>query len=329
MGPLTFVPVWVIQDVIVLVVALLTAIYIIKHEKHPEMILVEFECFVFLYAGVYENFACYFAKEMNLYGYGRSLLMLFNVSLPIPIFCYLVVYSTLKMLETMKIPTWCKPVIVGLFGLLADVSLDFIALKQVYTTAEGTIGRYTWFLNPGDVNIFNDPIYNFTGWVMILGFGAAVVLLGRYLFAKSGEKPAVSYVFYPFGFLLALGLIVCPPIMGFLIRLAPFYAKGSVGEWIMLVVWLVIPAVFLLAFWRGKMKGGLSLKTDYPVFVILGGFHFVNILFSVIGGYWEIIPIQAAGAAVHCAIIALIYLRGRAWLKGQASNILGAVADKP
>jgi hypothetical protein len=130
MGPFTVVPVWVIQDVIVLILGVLTTLFIVRHEERPAPILLEFVCFVFLNAAVYENFA----TLMGWYGYGRSILMIFNVPLTIPILEYLVVYAALRLLGTMDIRTWCKPFIAGTLGMLADLSLDPLAVRQVFQT---------------------------------------------------------------------------------------------------------------------------------------------------------------------------------------------------
>ena len=57
MGSFTFIPTWEIQDLIVFIIAIATAIFIIRREDHPESVLLEMLCFCFLYAAVYENFA--------------------------------------------------------------------------------------------------------------------------------------------------------------------------------------------------------------------------------------------------------------------------------
>lgn len=306
-GKFTFVPVWVIQDLIVYLMAILSVVYIVKKEKHPEIVLVEFASFVLLNAAVYENFA----TLMGWYGYGRSLIMIFNVPLSVPVFEYLVVYHSLRLLETTGIPGWVKPFVVGLFGMLADFSLDPVSVQQVFATAEATIGRWTWFIGPGDVNIFGEPVYNFTGWVLLCGWSAATLLAGRYWYARSGGKPAVGYLYPPLAMLAALALI-CSPLSKFLLWLAPFFGRGSFAEWIMLGFFIVFPTVLLFVYLlKGKVKSGLSLRQDYPVFLMLCGFHAVNILFAVGGKYWKVIPLQAAAAAVQCSLVAAVHLRGR------------------
>jgi uncharacterized membrane protein len=184
MGEFTFVPTWVVQDLLVFIAAIVTVFFIIRKEERPESILLEMLCFCFLYAAVYENFA----TLMGWYGYGRTLLMVGNVPLSVPVVEYLVVYATLRMLAAMKVPTWSKPFIVGFMGMSFDFTLDPLATKLVYAVKEGTIGRWTWFPAPADVQIFGEPVYNFTGWVMICGYAAAALLLGRWWHKKRDTR---------------------------------------------------------------------------------------------------------------------------------------------
>ena len=203
MGEFTFVPVWVAQDVLVLVAAVFTVVYILKKEERPTQILLEMVCFCLLDAAVYENFA----TLMKWYGYGRSLIMIFNVPLTVPVVEFLVIYTTLRVLSTMKIPTWCKPLIVGVSGMIFDFSMDPVATMQVFTTREATIGRWSWFVGPHDVHIFTDPVYNYTG-DPLCGYAAAFLLLGRYWHRRSGYNRTVGYVYPIVTMLGALAILV-------------------------------------------------------------------------------------------------------------------------
>jgi len=306
MGIFTFVPVWVIQDIIVIILAVITVQFIIRKEEHPGPVILEFVCFVFLNAAVFENFA----TLMGWYGYGRSVLMLFNVPLSVPILEYLVVYSSLRILNSMQIRTWCKPIIVGVFGMLADLSLDPLAVRQIFETKERTIGRWTWVFEPGAVNIFSIPVYNFSGWVLLCGYAAAFILLGRWWYRKSDFKFAVGYLYPVLGMLAALGILVTP-LSNFLLWLQPFMQKGSVSEWIMMAFYLCMAAALLAVFWRGRMLRKLSFKDDLPIFLVFTVSHISNIIFALIGGFYEILWLQILAAVVQLGLIFLIYMRGR------------------
>ena len=307
MGPFTVVPVWVIQDVIVLILGVLTTLFIVRHEERPAPILLEFVCFVFLNAAVYENFA----TLMGWYGYGRSILMIFNVPLTIPILEYLVVYAALRLLGTMDIRTWCKPFIVGALGMLADLSLDPLAVRQVFRTQEGTIGRWTWYYATGAVNILNIPVYNFSGWVLLCGYAAAALLLGRWWYRKSGWRSSVGYIYPVLSMLLALGILVTP-LSQFLLWLGPLMTKGSAAEWIMMGTHLVVATVLLAVFWRGRMLRRLSFREDMPVFVVFITSHVSNVVFALAGGFYQILWLQILAAVVEIGLILFIAARGRA-----------------
>jgi len=303
-GTFTFIPTWIIQDVIVYVFATITTLFIIRHEKQATSVILEFICFVLLYAAVFENFA----TLMMWYGYGRSVLMIFNVPASVPVMEFLVVYSALRLTDAMKIPGWCKPIFVGVFGILTDFSLDPLAVSQRFAAREGVIGRWTWFPGAGDIQIHNIPVYNFTGWFLLCGFAAVFLLLGRWWHKKTGYNSTVGFVYPPLAMLLSLGVLVSP-LSSFLLWLAPVFKKGSLGEVIMLCFAFAL-FIAVMIIWRGKMKKGLSLREDYPILMVLVGFHVCNVLFAVIGGYWDILPITLPFAAIHVLLILYIFRRG-------------------
>ena len=77
----TFIADWVIQDLLIYAIGIITILFIIEKEPHPDVIILEMICFCLMDAAVYENLATY----IGLYGYGQSLIMVWNVPLSIPI----------------------------------------------------------------------------------------------------------------------------------------------------------------------------------------------------------------------------------------------------
>ncbi len=311
MGMFTLVPTWIAQDLAVFAVAIIAIFYIIKKEEHPESILLEMLCFCFLYAAVYENFA----TMMGWYGYGRTLLMAGNVPLAVPMVEYLVVYAMLRMLARTRMPAWSRPFLVGFAGMLFDFTLDPLAIKLVYAVKEGTIGRWSWYPGPADVQIFGEPVYNFPGWVMICGYAAAFILLGRWWHARSGHKRSVGYLYPVLGMLLSLGVLIAPQTRFFL-WMEPFFQKGSVGEWIMLGVWLAVPVILLLSVWRGRMKEGMSFKDEPIVYLTLVGLPLVNLAFTVIHSVFQVLWLEAAAAALLIGLVLVMRVRGRKAVAG-------------
>jgi hypothetical protein len=256
-------------------------------------------CFSLLNAALYENLA---ANYLHIYGYGRSLITVGSVPLSVPIFEFLVVYAGLKITEKMGIRAWIKPFLVGLMAMIADFSLDPVSVKQVFTTASGVISRWTWFTPAGHVNIFSEPVYNFTGWVLICGYGAAFLLLGRYWFKKTNYKPLIGYI-YPFITMIAAFLLLITPLSSFLLWLGPIFKQGSFSEWIMLTFWFILPTILLFVTWKRKMIKPLTIKGDLPLIILFAGMPIINILFTIIGGYTQILWLEVLSALIPIAFI--------------------------
>lgn len=304
----TFVPVWVIQDVLIYIVAAMLVFYIVKKEKQPISILMEMLCFTFLYASFYENWA----TVMGLYQYGRSIIMVFNVALSIPLFEYCVMYCALELMTRMQIPTWTKPILAGFFGVVADFSLDPVAVKQIYATLEGTIGRWVWYVNPDQVQIYNEPVMNFTGWEVMIAVAAVFFMLGRRWHQSSNYSSVVGYVYPVVASLVSLVVLVgFYPLTAFFMWLAPFGTKGSASEWVALIAWMVISVLLLVVVWRGRMLSRISFKEDFPLFLFLGGFPFVHLFFCIFGGFWEILWLVGLSSVVMWVLLAAIYFAGK------------------
>ena len=297
---------WLLADILTILVTLLVVLFIVKRSKHPVVVLLECFGFIFLYASIYENFAV----VQGWYVYGRSLLMVGDVPLSVPLIEMDVLVTGLWLLEKMEIPDWCKPFIVGLFGMLQDFSLDPLTVRQVFTVNGITSGRWTWLLSPGMANIYHVPVYNFAGWMLIMLYASAYYLLGRWWFRRSGYKPVVGYIYPLLATLMAL-LTLVSPLSQFLLWLAPFFSKGSIAEWAMLAFHLILPLVLLAVFWRGRMKLPLTLKSDLPIFAVIILFHLSDILFTIAGGYTAILWLILLVSGVHFALLGWIYFSGR------------------
>ena len=323
MGDFTFIPLWVLQDLVILGLGLAALVLIIRKEEHPESIVLELFAFCFLYASVYENFA----TLQGWYGYGRSILMVFNVPFSVPLVEYLVVYSTLRLLEGAGAPVLARPFVAGLSGMLFDFSLDPVALRQVVATAEGTTGRWTWYPGPADAQIYAEPVYNFTGWILLCGYAAVFVLLGRAWQRSSGYRKAVGLA-YPFLAMVASLLVLVSPLSRFLLWLWPFMDKGSVAEWIMLAaLGLAGLASVVAALLAGRRKAagrgesgatapgpgrrGLaaSAREEWLALLVLAGLPMLNLAFCLGGRQWEVLWLVALGAALEAGLAALLLSR--------------------
>jgi hypothetical protein len=296
---------WMIQDIVALLSGLLVIAFIIKREKHPAVAILEAFAFVFLYASVYENAAI----VMGLYSYGRSLVMIGYVPASVPLIEVCVLITGFWFLEKTPVPNWAKPPIIGLFGMLQDFSLDPLAIRQVNTQGGVTSARWNWLISSTDVNILNVPVFNFPGWMLIMLYGSACLLIGRWWYRKSGYSTIVGIV-YPFLSMIAALLLMISPISNLLLWLGPVFQKGDLIEWVMLAFHIAVPAALLIFFWRGRMTQRFT-AIDLPVFIFPTILHLSDILFTIIGGYTEILWIVLLASFVQTAFLVYAFFHNR------------------
>ena len=296
---------WLLQDVIVLLLSLLVLAFVIRRNKHPIVSILEAFAFVFLYASIYENAAV----VMGLYSYGRSLVMIGSVPASVPLIEVCVLITGFWFLEKTSLPDWVKPPIIGLFGMLQDFSLDPLAVRQIATTASGASGRWNWLIGPNDVNILKIPVFNFPGWMLIMFYAAVCLLVGRWWYRKSGFRPLIGGI-YPFAAMIAALLLMISPISNFLLWLGPIFQKGTMAEWFMLAFHLLVPTAILVFWWRGRMMQRLTIN-DLPVFIVPTVLHVSDILFTLIGGFTNILWLVLLASFLQTALLLLVYIRNR------------------
>jgi hypothetical protein len=297
---------WLFADILTVALSAVVLVFAIRRTRHPAPVLLECLAFVMLYAGMFENFAV----VQGWYVYGRSLLMFGNVPLSVPLIEMDVLILGLWMLEKLRIPDWAKPFVLGLFGMLQDLSLDPLAVQQVHTAAGATSGRWTWLLEKGATQMYSIPVYNFPGWMLIMLYGSIFLLLGRGFFKRSGYKPWVGWL-YPFIAMLLALIAMVTPLSQFLLWLAPFGVKGSAYEWIMFIFHLAFPTLLLVFLWRGKMNGRFAFTTDWPLFLVPMLFHIADLVGIIAGGFTNVLWLSLLATAVHGILLLWIYLRGR------------------
>jgi hypothetical protein len=297
---------WFFADILTVALSAIVVGFAIRRTRHPEMVILECLAFVFLYAGLFENFAV----VNGWYIYGRSLLMFGDVPLSVPLLEMDVLILGLWLLEKTSIPDWGKPFVLGLFGMLQDFSLDPLAVQQAQTVDGITSGRWTWLIEPGVANIYNIPVYNFPGWMLIMLYGSIFLLAGRGLFKRSGYKPWVGYV-YPFAAMLLALIAMVTPQSQVLLWLAPLGTKGGGAEWIMLAFHLVFPTLLLLFLWRGRMKQPYVFSADWPLFLVPLLFHLADLFWILAGGFTNVLWLALLASLVHTGFLIWIYRSGR------------------
>ena len=172
-----------------------------------------------------------------------------------------------------------------------------------------TSARWNWLIASTDVNILKIPVFNFPGWMLIMLYGSACLLIGRWWYRKSGYRPVVGYV-YPFAAMIAALLLMISPISNLLLWLGPIFQKGSPIEWILLAFHLMVPCALLIFLWRGRMAKRFT-RDDLPVFIVPTVLHLSDIVFTVIGGHFEILWIVLLASFAQTALLLFAFLNNR------------------
>lgn len=298
---------WLLQDVVVLLLAVVTAGLVARREPRPLVVMLEAFAFLFLYASVYENAA----GVRGLYTFGRSVVMFGYVPASIPLIEVIVLLTGLWLLAKTSVPSWTKPLIIGLFGMLQDFSLDPLAIRQIHQVGDVTSGRWNWLFDPGtSPDILGVPTFNFPGWMLIMLYSSTMLLLGRWVHRRSGYDRWVGVV-YPFVSMLGALVLMVSPASQLLLWLGPLAERASVTEWVMLGVHLVVPTLLLVAYGRRGTPEPFT-KDDLPLFAIPMVMHASDLLFTLAGGHLEILWLVLLSSAVHATLLAGIYAWNRA-----------------
>ena len=209
-------------------------------------------------------------------------------------------------LEKTSLPDWSKPPIIGLLGTPAR----FLT---------GSTGRppnfYHWGSDLRPLELADAPRRTSISWnipaVALPGLDADHALrrglpAGGAVVVSQIRIPAVVGYIYPFAAMIAALLLMISPISNLLLRLGPIFQKGSPIEWIMLAFHLVVPSALLIFLWRGRMTKSFT-RDDLPIFLVPTVLHLSDIVFTVIGGHFEILWIVLLASFAQTALLLFAY----------------------
>jgi hypothetical protein len=130
-------------------------------------------------------------QELQAYSYGRFLIMLGDVPLPIGVAWGCIVYSARLFSDASNLPAWARPLLDGLLALNIDLSMDTIAIR---------LGFWNWAINMNS-QFFGVPYANFWAWFWVVAsFSAGLRLV------MTWKNPLRSWL-APLGALFA-GLVI-------------------------------------------------------------------------------------------------------------------------
>lgn len=109
-------------------------------------------------------------QQLHAYSYGRFLLMLGDVPVPIGVGWGVIVYSVRLFSDSTTLPEWARPVLDGLLALNMDLALDALAIR---------LGMWDWGMGLR-VQYFGVPYANFWAWFwVVFAFSTGLRVLAR------------------------------------------------------------------------------------------------------------------------------------------------------
>jgi hypothetical protein len=117
--------------------------------------------------------------QLHAYSYGHFLVMLGPVPLCIGVDWGVILYSAMSFADTLTLPAWASPALVGLLGLNIDLSMDAVAIRQ---------DMWHWNLLSLTSQWFGVPWANFYAWFIVLCSASALFWLARPLTARRGWR---------------------------------------------------------------------------------------------------------------------------------------------
>ncbi|GKT36150.1 Bisanhydrobacterioruberin hydratase CruF-like protein [Aduncisulcus paluster] len=240
-------------------------------KSHAIMRIGEFFAFM-LYAGLYENVGV----GANIYYYSLNRFIMFGrVPLSVLIIEAAVFYSLMRLAEKTKMPLWSKPFLVGLGGLLSDLTIDPSSVFDLHLVNGVMEGRWNWTTHYDNL-FFGIPFFNFTGWFTMMFYFSTFVLLGREIYEKKQQKMSVGVAYILISVLLSLVVLVSP-INTFLLFMQPIFPQNTrIAEITML---LIISTISTLISWKFfSLSTPLSFSKDRIIWLIPIVLHIYDIL---------------------------------------------------
>ena len=244
---------WFIVEVIAAILFLVCIVHASRQE-HGILRVLELLGFVF-YSAIFENIGVF----TDIYDYNLNrVMMIGKVPIEILLIEAVIFYASLQLVAKLRLPNWAKPFAVGFLSSFQDMSLDPAAVFDLHKLDGVLSGQWNWTPRY-DGTFFGIPFFNFSGWMYLMAYYTAAVLVGRWLYAKY-KKEAIGYL-YPFVGGLAGVLLLVSPLTQFLLFGMPFvpiYTRGA--EIALLAVNFAVGLGLLLRF--QKLGERFDLKQD-------------------------------------------------------------------
>lgn len=296
---------WLVAEALILVLFVMCMIHASRQEDATIKIM---ELFGFLiFAAIFEHMGV----QGGRYTYDLHRVMLIGkVPLEVILLEAVIFYTALRLTEYLKIPSWGKPFVVGLFASLQDVTIDPAAAHDRYLYEGAMSGQWNWKLDyaGGFVGI---PFYNFSGWYYFAVCYAFAIQIMRWLCKK--YKHQSMLVLHPF--LTAIIATSFLPIAGLMICGSPLFPLPHYLPSVELALWAInylLGLAILLKF--QNIDKPFDLKNNLPVFLVPVALHLYDIAVVLARDIRvALLPVMLVGA-VHIVYLCCVCFKGNALL---------------
>jgi hypothetical protein len=205
-------------------------------------------------------------RQLHSYSYGRFLIMLGDVPLPIGVAWGCIVYSARLLSEASNLPKWARPLLDALLALNIDLSMDTVAIR---------LGFWKWAINIRS-QFFGVPYANFWAWFwVVFSFSAGLRLVLAW-------KNSLSSWLAPLGAVIA-GLVVVFLTNQFIYDV---YVR-SFSLYVLIVALVLAGALLLVLLLRPRLNEGTK---PAPATWVPLSFHAFFLVAGTISGIYFRLP---------------------------------------
>lgn len=194
---------WLITEVLSVIVFLLCMQHALRQPDYKTKVF-ELICFI-AGSAIFEHVGVLFTKT---YTYDQNRIMMFGeIPLSTLMIESAIVYVAMILFTYLNMPKWTSIWVVGFFSVFMDFSIDPVYINDTYLMDGVMSGQWNWVFKYEDT-FFGIPFQNFTGWIYMTGFYAALIYLFQWLAKKYQKKWLDSATPFLAGFLLIVPLLV-------------------------------------------------------------------------------------------------------------------------
>lgn len=237
-------------------------------------------------------------QQYHLYTYGRFLIMLGEVPLPVGVAWGVIIYSARQFSDATSLPEWARPVLDGLLALNIDLSMDAIAIR---------LGFWHWGIGINQ-QYFGVPYGNFWAWFWVVFFFSAGLRL------LTGWKYFLSSIATPLGVVVigVAGIVGTDYLMS---------TNGSYQVYLITIACVLIGALLLILALRPKLhiQSEPTLTAWVPA-----AFHVYFLAAGLISGIALQLPVLLLVSLAMIAVAAVLHWKRLASQSAPANEPAGA-----